>query len=255
MNEKLLSVRGLARRFGKVQAVVDATFDLKEGLVTAFLGENGAGKTTTIKMILGFIRKSGGDIVRTARLFGYVAEQPGFFPWLTGEDVLDCTARLHGIPRILMMERLRVGCEKLFFDRSLLERKVSTYSNGNRKKLAYLQNIVFLPEILIVDETFAALDPGSIRAVRSLFGEFKDSGAAVLLSTHLIAEIGKIYDSVIIIKRGVVVLEADKAHLGPDPDLESLFFQAIPFAGIRRELTIRGQGSINKTSLRIGEGP
>ncbi len=226
MNDSVLSVRGLWKSFGRVPAVRDAGFDLDRGRVTAFLGENGAGKTTTIRMILGLLRTDAGEIRRQARTVGYVSEQPSFFPWLTGGDILDCTAILHAVPGGLARERVRDGCERFRFDPGLMGKKTSSYSHGTRKKLAYLQNLVFLPDLLIVDEPFTALDPASIREARTLFQFSRSSGGAVLLSTHMIAEAEKTYDAVILIKRGEIVFRANKENLGPDPDLERLFFRS-----------------------------
>jgi ABC-2 type transport system ATP-binding protein len=225
MSDTLLSVRELWKSYRRGPAVKGVSFELVRGRITAFLGENGAGKTTTIKMILGLLRKDRGEIISRAIRIGYVSEQPSFFPWLTGADVLGCTAALHGLSRKDAGERIRDGCERFRFNPGLLKKKTVSYSNGTKKKLAFLQNMLLQPDLLVVDEPFSALDPPAIREARSLLQSCRNSGGAVLLSSHLIAEAQKSYDAVILIKKGEIVIAANRESLGPDPDLERLFFQ------------------------------
>lgn len=233
MSSPVLAVRGLARRFGAVRAVRDVGFSLERGRVAVLLGENGAGKSTTIRIILGFLRQDEGEVSLGAGAIGYVPEQPSFFPWARGEDLLACTALLHGVPANPARRRALEWCDKLPFAPDLLRRRVSSYSQGNRKKFAYLQSLMISPELFIADEPFAALDPVSIRCARDLVRELAVSGVAVLLSSHLISEVGKVYDDVIVIHGGAVVLRERREDLGPHADLEALFLRAIGREGPR----------------------
>jgi ABC-type multidrug transport system ATPase subunit len=226
MNPSVLTVRALSRRFGAVRAVHDVGFSVDRGRVTALLGENGAGKSTTIRIVLGFLRRDGGEVGLAARTVGYVPEQPAFFPWARGDDLLSSTALLFGISRPRAERRVLRWCERLPFPAELLRRRVSSYSQGNRKKFAYLQSLVLEPDLFIADEPFAALDPASIRNARDLFRELAVAGCGVLLSSHLIAEIGRVYDDVVIIHRGGTVLRERREDLGPAADLEALFMKA-----------------------------
>lgn len=227
MSGTALVVRGLSKSFAGVMAVRDAGFSLERGRVTAFLGENGAGKTTTIKMVLGFLRKDSGEVELRARTVGYVPEQPAFFSWIKGGELLDCMLRLHGVPLERRRERIATWCERLSLDPGLLDRRALTYSQGNRKKFSYLQSLLVSPDLFIVDEPFAALDPTSIMDARRLFRELAEEGAAVFLSTHLISEVEKIYDDVIIIGRGEVVLRRRREDSGSRADLETLFLSSV----------------------------
>ncbi|HEX2694570.1 MAG TPA: ABC transporter ATP-binding protein [Acidobacteriota bacterium] len=227
MRPPVLTVRNLARRFGAVQAVRDVGFILDRGRVAALLGENGAGKSTTIRIVLGFLHKDKGDVLLDAGTVGYVPEQPAFFPWARGEELLACAALLYGIPRDRAKRRALEWCERLPFPPDLLRRRVSSYSQGNRKKFSYLQSLILSPDLFIADEPFAALDPASIRNARDMFREVAAAGCAVLLSSHLIAEIGKVYDDVIVVHRGGVVLRERREDLGPGADLEALFLKAV----------------------------
>lgn len=225
MSDVILQVQNLAKRFGRVEAVKDVSFSVRRAAITAFLGENGAGKTTTIKTVLGFIKPDAGRVEISCLQPGYAPEHPVFFPWLTGREILGFTAKLFGVDKGNLARVVdRIG-DAVGFDPALLERRVQTYSSGNQKKFSYLQSLIVSPDLLIVDEPFSGLDPVSIKSVRELFRRLKEEGRALFLSSHLISEIEKIADSVIIIKKGSVLLEESVERLRGDGrlDLEALF--------------------------------
>ncbi len=225
----MLRVEGLAKSFGRVKAVREVSFSLDGGRVTAMLGENGAGKTTTLRMILGFLRKDAGRVFLGTARVGYVPEHPEFFPWLTGAEVLALTARAAGLDARRPPEGIRTLCERVQLDPELLGRRPATYSSGNAKKLAYLQSLSVGPELLIVDEPFAALDPPSIRRMRELFGELRREGTAVLLSSHMLAEMDRLADDFLIMRKGQVAARSGLQEYrsrflpGAAPDLEAIF--------------------------------
>lgn len=208
-DEIILEARGLARRFGRITAVRSADFDIRTGKVTAFLGENGAGKTTTLRMLLGFLRPDAGRVSVKVRRVGYVPDAPVVFSWARGWDLLELTGRRHGLPERRLLAAAESLCGRLAFEPGLLERRVMTYSAGNRKKFAYLQSLVFSPDLLVADEPFSGLDPVSISRLRELFLILKDAGTAVMLSSHVLSEMEKICDAVIILQRGKTVFQAD----------------------------------------------
>ena len=228
----MLRVDGLAKSFGRVKAVRDVGFSLDGGRITAMLGENGAGKTTTLRMILGFLRPDGGRVFLGTARIGYVPEHPEFFPWLTGAEVLALTARAAGL-EAMRPAGIRTLCEQVLLDAELLERRPATYSSGNAKKLAYLQSLAVGPELLIVDEPFAALDPPSIRRMRDLFGEWRKKGTAVLLSSHMLAEMDRLADDFLIMRKGQVAARSGLQEYrsrflpGAAPDLEAIFMSLV----------------------------
>ena len=221
MRIPLLQAERLSKRFGSVEAVKDATFDVHPNAITAFLGENGAGKTTVLKLLLGFLSPDSGRFSCAAERIGYVPERPAFFPWLRGDQILQCTARAFGLSGREADREVESICRRIAFDPRLFSRKVQTYSLGNQKKFSYLQSLLVDPDLLIIDEPFSALDPVSIKSVRTLFRELRARGKAVLLSSHLISELEKVCDEFIIIKDGRIVAQGT---LAGQPDLESLFF-------------------------------
>ena len=230
MTDSALEVRGLAKSFGPIRAVKKADFTVRRGAVTIFLGPNGAGKTTTLRAVLGFVARDHGEVEVRASRIGFVPEQPAFFPWLRGLDLVHLTARLARLLPDELERRMSALAPQLHFDRNLIFRRAAAYSAGNRKKLAYLLGLLTAPELLIVDEPFSALDPPAIRDVRALFLALRERGGTVLLSTHLIAEVEKICDDFIVIREGVVVAQDNLArfirmsNLGPEAGLEKVFF-------------------------------
>jgi len=221
MRTPLLRAERLGKRFGAVEAVKDATFDVHPNTITAFLGENGAGKTTVLKLVLGFLSPDSGRFSLATERVGYVPERPAFFPWLRDDEILSGTARAFGLSGREADRVIDGLCRRIAFDPRLLGRKVHTYSLGNQKKFSYLQSLLVHPDLLIVDEPFSALDPVTIKSMRALFRELKAQGKALLLSSHLISELEKVCDEFIIIKGGRVVAQGT---LVGQPDLESLFF-------------------------------
>ncbi len=230
MTGAVLEVRGLAKSFGPVRAVKKADFTVRRGAVTAFLGPNGAGKTTTLRILLGFVAKDRGEVSVRASRIGFVPEQPVFFPWLRGLDLVTLTGRLVRLPSDEVERRIVTHASRLRFDRGLLVRRAAAYSSGNRKKFSYLLALLIAPDLLIVDEPFAALDPPAIKDVRALFSALREQGMTVLLSTHLIAEVERICDDFIIVRDGVVVAQDNLARflrassLSPEAGLEKVFF-------------------------------
>jgi ABC-type multidrug transport system ATPase subunit len=208
----MLHVSGLGKSFGAVRALRGVTFSVGKGRITALLGENGAGKTTTLRIVLGFLRPDAGTVACGAARLGYVPDQPAFFAWLTGRDLLDLTRRSLGAGRLKWQSRVRGLCEKLLFDPALLERRPGTYSAGNAKKFACLQGLAMGPDLLVVDEPFSALDPPSVKRLRDLFLELRDGGASVLLSSHMLAEMVRIADDFVVLRRGEVVARSGFAE-------------------------------------------
>ncbi|MGA2532278.1 MAG: ABC transporter ATP-binding protein [Candidatus Aminicenantales bacterium] len=225
----MLTVKGLRKSYGSVRAVRGVSFSLERGRTTALLGENGAGKTTTLKIVLGFLRPDEGTVEFGVSRVGYVPDQPVFFPWLSGRALLDLTRRSLGRRKPEWESNVREISAKILFDPGLLNRKPGTYSAGNVKKFAYLQALAAAPEFLVVDEPFSALDPPSIRRMRDLFIEMRDGGAALLLSSHMLAEMVRISDDFIVIRRGEVAARSglpeflSRLRRPAAADLESAF--------------------------------
>ena len=227
----MVEAHRLSKKFGSVQALRDVSFKIRKGAITAMLGENGAGKTTTLKVVLGFLRPDSGNVTVAPGRVGYVPDRPAYFPSLDGRAILDLAAGHTSGNRMDAGARVQAVARDLLFDPALLRRRPGTYSSGNAKKFAYLQNLVFGPDLLVVDEPFSALDPPSIKCVRDIFIELRDAGKTVLLSSHMLSEMERIADGFIVLRRGTAI-----AHAGikewrllrsarTAPDLESVFLR------------------------------
>jgi ABC-2 type transport system ATP-binding protein len=218
VNDLVIETRGLRKEFSGrrghvVVAVEGLDLTVPRGGVHGFLGPNGSGKTTTLRMLLGLASASAGEM----RLFGEpvprrlpaimgrvgaVVEQPKFLPTFTGRHNLTLLARAAGVPtsRVDMMLD-RVGLAGRGSDR------YRSYSLGMRQRLAIAATLLKQPELLILDEPSNGLDPAGIRDVRHLVRELAAEGTTVLLSSHLLAEVQQVCDSVSIIHDGRLLSE------------------------------------------------
>jgi ABC-2 type transport system ATP-binding protein len=209
----------LAKRFGRTVAVNDLDLEVGAGQVYGFLGPNGAGKTTTIRMLLGLITPSAGQIrlldrpmpdPAAVRLTGSMIEEPAFYPWLTGKQNLQVSAWTGGghaegeIIRVLDATGLS----------DVADRKVRAYSQGMRQRLGLAAAMLGRPPLLIIDEPTNGLDPPGIRDIRGLLGELAADGTTVFMSSHLLAEVEQICSRVAVIVKGRLVEEGPPARLG-----------------------------------------
>jgi len=227
----MIEARRLSKKFGPVQALSDVSFKIRKGTITAMLGENGAGKTTTLKILLGFLRPDSGRVSIASGRIGYVPDRPAYFAGLDGRAILDLGRRGRGGNGSGFGARLLAVSKKLLFDPALLRRRTATYSPGNAKKFAYLQNLVDEPDILVVDEPFSSLDPPSIKGVRETLLGLRDEGGTVLLSSHMLAEMERIADGFVVLRRGTAIAHAgirewrDLRSSRTAPDLDSVFLR------------------------------
>ena len=214
----VISCKRLTKRFGSVVAVSGLDLGVSAGQVYGFLGPNGAGKTTTIRMLVGLITPTEGQIRLLGRLLpdpravaqtGSMIEEPAFYPWLTGRQNLQVMAAAGGgcaaeFGRVLGVTGLS----------EVAGRKVRTYSQGMRQRLGLAAAMLGRPPLLIVDEPTNGLDPAGIREIRSLLGDLAADGMTVFMSSHLLAEVEQVCDRVAVIVRGRIVEEGPPAGLG-----------------------------------------
>jgi ABC-2 type transport system ATP-binding protein len=215
----VISCQRLTKRFGPTVAVSGLDLDVRAGQVYGFLGPNGAGKTTTIRMLVGLIAPTAGQIRLLGRSLpdpgavsqtGSMIEEPAFYPWLTGRQNLKVLAATGG------------GCPEAEFGRVLeatglsevAGRKVRAYSQGMRQRLGLAAAMLGRPPLLIIDEPTNGLDPAGIRDIRGLLRDLAADGTTVFMSSHLLAEVEQVCDRVAVIVRGRIVEEGAPAQLG-----------------------------------------
>lgn len=213
MQSNIISIRNLVKSFNKFKVLKGISFHVRCGSVTGFLGPNGAGKTTTIKLILGFLNPDEGLIEifgeskrkNVMTKIGYVSEAPQFFPYLTGRQVLELTGRLLKIKSNNLNKDIEY-LSKFFSLNNYMERKTLSYSFGTIKKLAFVQSMLGAPELFIFDEPYNGLDPIAINRVREMIFELKRNGKTIFVSSHLLSEMEKICDDIVLINNGNIVL-------------------------------------------------
>lgn len=232
---------GLTKSYGKERGVLDLTFEVAAGDVFGFLGPNGAGKTTTIRLMLDLIRPSSGVVelfgvdprrdVSLRRRVGYVPGDLRLYDRLSARELFTFFAHLRGLSGLGRAPELagRLGVE--------LDRPVGTLSKGNRQKVGLVQAFMHEPDLLVLDEPTAGLDPLLQQTFYELVAEAKTDGATVFLSSHVLPEVQHVADRVALIREGRLVLVAsvDELRAHAMTRVEVTFATAPPaaaFAGI-----------------------
>ena len=218
-----VEIRGLSKSFGRNKALDGLDLTVAPGDVTGFLGPNGAGKSTTLRVLLGLLRADSGtvrllggdpwrDAVRLHRRIAYVPGDVTLWPNLTGMQVIDFLAELRGKGTVDAKRRDEL-IERFELDPL---KKARTYSKGNRQKVAIVAAFSTRSELFVLDEPTSGLDPLMEKAFQQSVREVAGQGAAVLLSSHILAEVEKICDTVTIVRAGRTVRSgklADMRHL------------------------------------------
>jgi ABC-2 type transport system ATP-binding protein len=216
-----VTVHSLTKRYGARAAVEDVSFSLEPGTVTGFLGPNGAGKSTTLRLLLGLAEPTAGSALVFGRRYreldapvrrvGAVLESDDFHPGRTGRDHLRILALAADLPLARVEEVL-----DLVELRPAGDRRVKTYSLGMRQRLGLAGAVLGDPELLVLDEPANGLDPAGIRWLRAFLRRFADRGGTVLISSHLLAEVARAVDRVVIIDRGrlAAVATVDELTVG-----------------------------------------
>ena len=211
MNNALtVDIRGLQKSFGRTRALDGLDLAVPPGTVAGFLGPNGAGKSTTIRVLLGLLRADGGtarllggdpwhDAVALHRRIAYVPGDVTLWPNLTGMQAIDFLASLRGSIDVARRDEL---IERFELDP---HKKARTYSKGNRQKVAIVSAFSTRAELLVLDEPTSGLDPLMERAFQRCVREVAEQGTAVLLSSHILAEVEKLCDTVTIVRAGRTV--------------------------------------------------
>ena len=211
MSGGMLELDGLTRRFGGLTALDGLSFCVPSGKVVGFLGPNGAGKTTTMRAVFGLIDLDAGAVrwdgaaigPEARRRFGYMPEERGLYPGMLVGEQLEYLARLHG-----MTEHDAARSTAAWLDRlGIAERaasKVESLSHGNQQRVQLAAALVHGPELLVLDEPLAGLDPAGIDAIGEVLVEQARAGCCVLLSSHQLDLVEDLCELVTIIDHGTL---------------------------------------------------
>jgi ABC-2 type transport system ATP-binding protein len=242
VDRPLIDIQGLAKRYGDFTAIADLDLAVGAGELFALLGPNGAGKTTTIRMLMGILRPSAGSAriaghdcfserVEVMRRIGYLPDEPVFYDYLRGREIVRFVGEMHGLARAEIARRADPLLARLELADAGEEFAVN-YSKGMKKKLALLCALLPEPEVLILDEPTNGLDPYATRALHELMREQVAGGRTIFFSTHLLDQAEKLSHRVGIVFKGRLVavgtpseLRARVAATGaPAATLEDVFF-------------------------------
>ena len=210
---------GLRKRYGRQQAVQDVSLEVGRGEVVGLLGPNGAGKTSVIKMLLGLVRPDAGEVLLLGRpaadpaaraRVGYLPELFRYQPWLSAAEVLTLHVRLSGID---VPAREQRDCLALVGLAERVGDRVGGFSKGMQQRLGLAVALVAGPELVVLDEPTSALDPLGRVDVRDIVLGLRERGVAVLLNSHLIGEVERVCDRVVILDRGRVAASGTLAEL------------------------------------------
>lgn len=206
----IVKVQGLQKKFGKFQALRDVSFTIKSGEVVGFIGPNGAGKSTTIRALLGIIKRDAGiaeifgkdvwkDSFEIHKRISYVPGDVALWESLTGGEIIDLFIKLHGSgdkeKRDYLIKRFELDPKK----------KAKGYSKGNRQKVGLIAALSVDSDLYIFDEPTSGLDPLMEQVFQEEVKKIKASGKAILLSSHILSEVERLADKVVIIRQGEIV--------------------------------------------------
>ena len=205
--ETILSLKNLDKKFGRVHAVNNLSFDIQKGNVYGILGPNGSGKSTTLGIILNVVNKTSGEFSwfngklsthQALKKVGAIIERPNFYPYMTAVQNLSLICKIKDVSTEKIDEKLKIV--------NLYERrnsKFSTFSLGMKQRMAIASALLNDPEILILDEPTNGLDPQGIHEIRQIIQEITKNGTTILLASHLLDEVEKVCSHVVVIREGI----------------------------------------------------
>ena len=249
----IISTSHLSKKYGSVLRVSDVDLRVPEGCIYGFLGPNGAGKSTTLKMILGLVRPTAGDIavfgepmMRRNRLailkqVGSLIESPSYYGHLSGEENLRIVQTMRGVPEKNIREVLEIV--RLT---DAKDKRAAHYSLGMKQRLGLAAALLGYPRLLILDEPTNGLDPAGIQEMRELIKELPQRfGMTVVVSSHLLAEIDQMADHVGIIREGELVFQ---------DSLTALHSRSKHHLALRTTDNLHAQAILRERRLHVSEG-
>jgi ABC-2 type transport system ATP-binding protein len=226
MTERAVVAASLLKRYGSVTALRDTSFEVRRGSITGFVGRNGAGKTTTLKIVSTLLRADDGRCevfgvdARHApheirRRIGFLPDSFELPPSLTLHEYLDVFAELYGIGRGDRTKRVNTALQ-LTRSEDLGERRLNALSRGEQQRAGLARALIHNPDLLLLDEPAAGLDPHARVELKDLLRLLRERGKTVFLSSHVLADLEEICDDLVVIRNGSVVFSGDVAAFRRD---------------------------------------
>lgn len=230
----MIEARGLSKYYGSFVAIEDVTFSIPEGQVVAFLGPNGAGKSTTMKILSGFLSASEGtafiaglnvtgDRLEASQKLGYLPEDGPLYNGMTPKELLRFFGQARGIDGRVLSERIDSVVDQCALH-EVLEKPIGKLSRGYRQRVGLAQALLHDPEVLIMDEPTAGLDPNQIRDFRANIMKLGKS-KTILISTHILQEAKAVADRLLLIHNGKMVFDGQPSELGNEASIEENFYR------------------------------
>lgn len=219
----MIALKNLGKQFGTQAALSDVTLQMPTGQMWGLLGPNGAGKTTLFRILMGILKASTGsariagldafdDRVAVKRILGFLPDEPMFHSYLTGREIFDLTATLHGLDALSSFRRLQPLIDRMQMLEAL-GKFADDYSRGMKKKLGLLLAILHQPKLLVLDEPTNGLDVESTALFYALMREQLSAGVTVVFSTHLLPQVEALCSHAAIIHHGKVVAQGELAQI------------------------------------------
>lgn len=230
----MIESKGLSKYYGPFVAVHDISFAIPQGQIVAFLGPNGAGKTTMMRMLTGYLAPSAGEgtiagfDVRTQRIeaskhLGYLPENGPLYPDMTPHELLRFFGQAREMPVVALKERIDAVVELCALE-LVVEKPIGKLSKGYKQRVGLAQALLHDPNVLIMDEPTAGLDPNQIRQFRANIRRLGRS-KTLLISTHILHEAEAVADRVLLVNSGRLVFDGTLAELKEDGSLEQPFYR------------------------------
>ncbi len=234
----MIEAEGLSKYYGPFVAIKDVSFSIPQGQIVAFLGPNGAGKSTTMRILSGYLSPSEGTAriagfdlkknrLEAARHLGYLPENGPLYDDMTPVGLLEFFAAARGIDPERIAERIQIVSEQCALD-DVMEKPIGKLSRGYRQRVGLAQALLHDPDVLVMDEPTAGLDPNQIRDFRQnirVLGKTK----TILISTHILQEVAAVGDRVLLIHNGQLVFDGTPDELATGGSLEERFYKLTDF--------------------------
>ena len=234
----LVALEEVTKTFGDKTALNGVSFSVPSGQICGLLGPNGAGKTTLFRLMMGILKATTGrilidgldafeDRVETKRLIGYLPDEPVFYSYLSGREILELSAAMHGLDVREAMGRVAVTMDQLRLSDDI-GNYAEEYSRGMKKKLGLLLAMIHAPKLLVLDEPTNGLDVESTHLFYELIHSEAKRGTTILFSTHLMDHVARLCSHVVIINQGSVIAKGALSELREiygHADLEEIFLQ------------------------------
>jgi len=259
----VIEVQHLTKRYGPFTAVDDVSFSVGSGEILGFLGPNGAGKTTTMRVITGYMPASEGSVtvaghdvftapIEAKKRTGYLPETPPLYPDMTVRDYVTFVARLKGVPSREVRDRVDEVMKRTHIA-DMASRHCGKLSKGYRQRVGLAQALIHNPDVLVLDEPTAGLDPKQIIEARQLIKELGGSHT-VVLSTHILPEVSQTCQRVVIINKGKVVAVDTPDNLTARLRGSETMFLQVHAPGADVAAALAGVAGVTRAQGTAGEG-